>query len=111
METNKNCSFVLNNDGYTIERKIHGENAVYNDVQPWKYLKLLDLFNADPNQSATYQVRTKTEMSKLLNDKSFATGKKIEMVEVIMPKHDAPRALEVTAQQTARLNQMLSVQN
>ena len=29
--------FVLNNDGYTIERLIHGEKAGYNDIQPWKH--------------------------------------------------------------------------
>lgn len=70
---------------------------------------LLDVFNADPKKSKTYQVRTKTEMDRLLQDKSFATGNNIELVEVFMPKHDAPRALEVTAEKTARLNKMLSL--
>jgi len=48
-------------------------------------------------------------MDKLLKDKSFATGKSIELVEVFMPKQDAPRALEVTAQKTARLNKVLNM--
>ena len=102
-------SFVLNNDGYTIERKIHGAEANYNDIHQWKYTKLLDVFNANPRNSGSYQVRTKTEMEELLNDKSFATGKSIELVEVIMPKQDAPRALEVTAQKTANMNMVLSM--
>ncbi|RPB20089.1 pyruvate decarboxylase [Terfezia boudieri ATCC MYA-4762] len=101
--------FVLNNDGYSSERKIHGAEAKYNDIHEWKYTKLLDLFNANPEKSKTYQVRTKTEMEKLLMNKSFATGKYIELVEVFMPKQDAPRALEVTAQNTARLNKVLNV--
>lgn len=101
--------FVINNDGYTIERKIHGAEAKYNDIHQWKYTKLLDVFNANPEKSKTYQVRTKTEMDKLLNNRLFATGKYIELVEVFMPKQDAPRALEVTAQKTARLNKVLNV--
>jgi TPP-dependent 2-oxoacid decarboxylase len=31
-------SFVINNNGYTIERCIHGRKQSYNDVAPWKYL-------------------------------------------------------------------------
>ena len=106
---NTSHSFVLNNDGYTIERKIHGAEAKYNDIHEWKYTKLLDVFNANPKKSKAYQVHTKTEMGKLLKDKSFATGKSIELVEVFMLKQDAPRALEVMAQKTARLNKVLNM--
>ncbi|KAK6500979.1 Pyruvate decarboxylase 1 [Arthrobotrys conoides] len=35
---------VINNDGYTIERPIHGPEKSYNDIQPWKYRKLLKAF-------------------------------------------------------------------
>ncbi|KAF4971487.1 hypothetical protein FSARC_1715 [Fusarium sarcochroum] len=31
--------FLINNDGYTIERLVQGENAVYNDIAPWNILK------------------------------------------------------------------------
>ena len=27
--------FVLNNDGYTIERYLHGKEAKYNDISSW----------------------------------------------------------------------------
>ena len=100
---------MLNNDGYTIERKIHGLHATYNDVHPWKYTELLNLFNADPQKSKTYQVRTKSEMETLLQDKELASGKMLELVEVFMPQLDAPRALEATAQTTARLNRVLNL--
>jgi len=30
--------FLINNDGYTIERAIHGANQSYNDIAVWKYL-------------------------------------------------------------------------
>jgi TPP-dependent 2-oxoacid decarboxylase len=32
--------FLINNDGYTIERAIHGPTQSYNDIYMWKYLDL-----------------------------------------------------------------------
>jgi len=32
--------FLINNDGYTIERAIHGPTQPYNDIFMWKYLDL-----------------------------------------------------------------------
>ncbi|KAI5803363.1 thiamine diphosphate-binding protein [Peziza echinospora] len=100
--------FVINNDGYTIERKIHGPNASYNDIQPWRHTKLFDVFGADNSKTNTYQIKTRTELQRLLANKEFSDAKKIQMVELFMPKQDAPRALEVTAQAAARLNAQLS---
>ena len=31
---------VVNNDGYTIERAIHGRDAYYNDIVAWKWLDI-----------------------------------------------------------------------
>jgi len=31
--------FLINNDGYTIKRYIHGMKARRNWVQPWRYLE------------------------------------------------------------------------
>ena len=39
--------FVLNNDGYTIERWIHGMKATYNDVPMWEYRDLPRVFGAN----------------------------------------------------------------
>ncbi len=27
--------FLINNNGYTVERAIHGQNEPYNDIQMW----------------------------------------------------------------------------
>ena len=32
------------NDGYTIERDIHGEKMPYSDIQRWNYHKLHEVF-------------------------------------------------------------------
>jgi TPP-dependent 2-oxoacid decarboxylase len=39
--------FLINNDGYTIERFIHGMKAHYNDVARWRYLDAPYFFGAD----------------------------------------------------------------
>jgi pyruvate decarboxylase len=38
--------FLINNDGYVIERFIHGMKATYNDVAPWRYLDAPYFFGA-----------------------------------------------------------------
>ena len=52
----------------------------------------------------SYTVRTKTELSRLLDDEKFARGDKIQLVEMIMPMHDAPRALKVQAELSGQTN-------
>ena len=94
--------FVLNNDGYTIERLIHGVNATYNDIQPWNNLALLPLFNA--RNYETYQVSTTGEIDKLFSDPDFATNSKIRMIEVMLPRMDAPANLVAQATLSAQTN-------
>lgn len=47
--------FLINNDGYTIERFIHGMKASYNDVARWRYLDAPRFFGGtvhDPEMKA-----------------------------------------------------------
>lgn len=67
-------SFVICNEGYTIERLIHGMDASYNDIQQWKYKDLVDVFGADPKKSKTFQVKTTQEAEDLFNDKTFSSA-------------------------------------
>ncbi|ONH69602.1 Transaminated amino acid decarboxylase [Cyberlindnera fabianii] len=39
--------FLLNNSGYTVERIIRGENQTYNDIKPWNWSKVFELFEYD----------------------------------------------------------------
>ncbi|KAL7273822.1 hypothetical protein RUND412_003299 [Rhizina undulata] len=96
--------FVLNNKGYTIERMIHGMTATYNDIQPWNHSAILNLFCADPHNSRSYQIKTKTEVEQLFNDEHFSSAPYIQLVEVFMPWQDAPRALVKVGQITAARN-------
>lgn len=101
-----NCNntyiYVLNNDGYTIERLIHGENADYNDIQPWNNLQLLPLFNAKKYE--TVRVKTVGELDDLFSNKEFAKPDKIRMVEVMLPRMDAPQSLVAQAKLSESIN-------
>ncbi|CAN3484802.1 pyruvate decarboxylase isozyme 1 [Diutina catenulata] len=101
-ECNNTYTFVLNNDGYTIERLIHGREAQYNDIQPWKNQKLLDLFNAKKHE--TREVKTRKELDDLFHDDAFAQPDKIRMVEVFLGKLDAPKNLVHQAELSEKIN-------
>ncbi|KAF7297397.1 Pyruvate decarboxylase [Mycena indigotica] len=91
--------FVLNNNGYEIERCIRGWEAGYNDIMNWEWTSLLrTLGDVDGSRSKSYRVRTKKELSVLLDDEAFAAAGKIQLVEIVMRMHDAPRALRVQAE-------------
>ncbi|AGO13469.1 AaceriACL134Cp [[Ashbya] aceris (nom. inval.)] len=94
--------FVLNNDGYTIERLIHGETAQYNEIQPWQHLNLLPTFGAKDYEAI--RVSTTGEWDALTQDKAFNENSKIRMIEVMLPVMDAPSNLVKQAELTAATN-------
>ncbi|PWN47571.1 putative PDC1-pyruvate decarboxylase, isozyme 1 [Violaceomyces palustris] len=113
--------FVLSNDGYEIERQIHGPERVYNNIAPWNHSLLLDLMSAPTSEDVTrvsashkcdpkpskkkyYAVRTKNELDQLLDDPTFNAGKEIQLIEVFMKRGDAPTALKRQAQATSCAN-------
>lgn len=81
--------FLINNDGYTIERCIHGANQDYNDVPKWRYLQAPGFFGAAEG-CYTATARTYGELEKVLADEKLVNGKGLRMVEVFMDKDDAP---------------------
>lgn len=112
--------FVLNNKGYTIERWIHGMEAPYNDIQPWRYLDAPNFFGGDqhstngrrlqdgPNDEPypiyTKRVSTWGELNHVLADANFARGKGLAMVEIIMDEQDAPETLKRMAEASSKRN-------
>ena len=96
--------FCICNDGYTIERYIHGMDAEYNDIQPWNYKDLVPAFGAKPGHYKTFQVKTKKELDALFEDKTFSSAPYLQFVELYMPKLDAPRVLKITTEAAANIN-------
>src|SRR6202000_2493668 len=78
------------NNGYTIERFIHGMEASYNDIQNWNYKDLLPAFGAKEGNYKTYQVRTKNDVRALLEDENFSKAPYLQLVELYMPWDDSP---------------------
>lgn len=82
--------FIVCNNGYTIERFIHGMDAGYNDIQNWNYKDLLPAFGAKEGNYKTYQVKTKGEVDALLQDENFSKAPYLQLVELHMPWDDSP---------------------
>ena len=81
--------FLINNDGYTIERCIHGVKQAYNDVSRWRYLEALSFFGAEKD-AYTASAKTFGELGQVLADPKLSDGQGVRMVEVFMDKEDAP---------------------
>ncbi|CAH0055898.1 unnamed protein product [Clonostachys solani] len=89
--------FLINNDGYTIERLVHGKDEVYNDVAPWRYLEAPSCFGAPTDGSYNTMTARATNWGELLDIISrdeFKYGSGLRMVEVIMDRMDAPVILK-----------------
>jgi len=100
--------FLLNNDGYTIEKLIHGPDRAYNNIQMWRYHKSFDYFGAGLKQNREQstvgysgQVKTREEFEKELGQAIKETDK-IHFLEVIMPQMDAPKSLVLTIEATQK---------
>lgn len=77
----------------------------YNDVANWKWTSLLDTLNDGIKyETQSYSVTTKEELSDLLDDSSFASANKIQLVEVLMNAFDAPLPLLRQAELTGKGN-------
>ena len=78
--------FVINNDGYAIERAIHGPEQGYNDVSMlWDHQKMLEFFGARQDtgiQAKSRATKTIEELEAVLSDKEFASGKNIIQVSI-----------------------------
>jgi pyruvate decarboxylase len=77
--------------------------AEYNDIANWDFKALVDVFGGSKT-SKKFAVETKDELEKLLTDESFNAAECLQFVELYMPKEDAPRALKLTAEASARNN-------
>lgn len=83
---------LVNNDGYTVERAIHGENQHYNDIPKCNWQLMPQAFGATEDNSLMLKVETAGELKSALI-KAAETTDKLVMIEVIADKHDIPPLL------------------
>lgn len=89
--------FLLNNDGYSIERAIWGPKQEYNDICPyWKWTELLSTFGGTNGKTvANYKVSSRKEFDELISNKEFTDNTtKVQLVEVILDAFDYPWILK-----------------
>jgi TPP-dependent 2-oxoacid decarboxylase len=90
--------FLINNDGYTIERVIC--DRPYNDIQPWRYHKLVEVFG----EGLALDVRTEGELEDAL-DKAAATDGLV-FIEIHTGRLDCPESLRSAGRSMAKSNQL-----
>jgi len=90
--------FLINNDGYTIERVI--VDHPYNDIQPWHYHKLVEIFGGAPG----FDVRTEGELEDALDKAAKADG--LVFIEIHTGRLDCPESLRSAGRSMAKTNQL-----
>ena len=73
--------FLINNDGYTIERAIH--EGSYNDIQPWKYNQLPHVFG----KGWSCEVKTEGELEEAL-EKAKYNQNCVSFIEIHLDRLD-----------------------
>jgi len=97
---------VVDNDGYTIERAIHGPDKAYNDIARWDWGSLLAAFTpGDPNVDS-FRVTTSAALTEALTESRDRAG--VTLVQAVVPRMDVPDLLSLIAQEAARANQRSS---
>ncbi|KAF2738771.1 pyruvate decarboxylase-like protein [Polyplosphaeria fusca] len=80
--------FVINNEGYTVERMIWGAQQAYNDIVPTDYSHLLPLFRHPAPETSFHVARTKEELEAVLKKESVLDPQHLTLVEVVVDKLD-----------------------
>lgn len=90
--------FLINNDGYTIERVIM--DRPYNDIQPWHYHRLVEVFGG----GLGLDVRTEGELEDALGKAATADG--LVFIEIHTERWDCPDSLRSAGRSMAKTNQL-----
>ncbi|KAF2875509.1 pyruvate decarboxylase-like protein [Massariosphaeria phaeospora] len=80
--------FVINNEGYTIERLIWGARQGYNDIVPTAYSHLLPLYKHPSPEKSYHFAKTKTEFEAVLAKPELSNPDALQLVEVVVDKMD-----------------------
>ncbi|MFP2364443.1 indolepyruvate decarboxylase [Enterobacter ludwigii] len=81
---------VLNNEGYTVERAIHGAEQRYNDIALWNWTHIPQALSLDP-QSECWRVSEAEQLADVLE--KVAPHERLSLIEVMLPKADIPPLL------------------
>ncbi|MED0937147.1 alpha-keto acid decarboxylase family protein [Bacillus mobilis] len=94
--------FLINNNGYTVERAIHGQNEPYNDIQMWDYTKLANVFGSE-EKSLPCKVENEIELAEVLTNITLNKNQLI-FIEVVMSQGDQPELLAKLGERFGKQN-------
>jgi alpha-keto-acid decarboxylase len=92
---------VVDNDGYTIERAIHGAEQPYNDIAHWDWTAAPALFGSG-RVSVARRVLTAGELDEAL-DLADRPGQ-LALIQAVVPRMDIPPLLESIARAASAAN-------
>lgn len=91
--------FLLNNEGYTVERAIHGATQRYNDIAQWNWTALPHALSLQ-GQAQSWRISETAQLDEVMA--RLSAPQWLSLVEVVMQKEDLPPLLRKV---TACLNQ------
>jgi len=86
---------LLNNEGYTVERAIHGPEQRYNDIALWNWTQLPQALSLEC-QAQTWRVAETVQLRDVLA--LAASRQRLTLVEVVLPKQEVPALLHAVTQ-------------
>ncbi|MBL0868406.1 indolepyruvate decarboxylase [Pectobacterium carotovorum] len=87
---------VLNNEGYTVERAIHGPEQRYNDIAAWNWTQLPAALGANENEILCEQVCSPAALAQELEQVNAVS--RLSLIEVVLPRMDIPALLHTITQ-------------
>lgn len=92
---------LLNNNGYTVERAIHGAEQRYNDISPWNWTQLAQAMSL-PCQAQCLRVTETVQLEEAM--RKAANAQCLTLIEVVLPEQDIPELLQAVTNSLARRN-------
>ncbi len=89
---------VVNNDGYTVERAIHGETAPYNDIVSWRWTEIPCALGV--KNYLAFRAETYGELDDAFTAAAAEKGRMV-LVEAVLPRLEIPRLLVELVQPTS----------
>ena len=83
--------FLIDNDGYTIERYIMGMKRDYNDIPKWDYSLLPQAFSKGQSNMKTAEAKTQGELEEIL--KTLDDVNEGIIITVYMHQEDSPEVM------------------
>jgi len=93
---------LVDNDGYTVERAIHGPQERYNDIARWDWSALMTALAPANPDVFTRRAGTAGDLADALA--SARGAQRLMLIEAVVPRMDVPPLLSQIAREAGRAN-------